>query len=213
MIVPVSYLCGSDNITSTFYYMPRVKLFDENEVLVKAMNLFWKQGYSATSVQDLVSHLGINRASIYDTFGDKDKLFKKSFQLYRKQSREGLIQFFENKQNVKIGFSELFKNAIQEAINDKERKGCFVVNTITELVPNDESLNEVLEINKQDFINIFFEYLKKGKEIGQLKTNQDLKSLATLFYTLYNGIRVVSKVRPNKKELTDSIKVALSLLF
>ncbi|MBU2998098.1 TetR/AcrR family transcriptional regulator [Cellulophaga baltica] len=193
--------------------MPRVKLFDENEVLVKAMNLFWKQGYSATSVQDLVSHLGINRASIYDTFGDKDKLFKKSFQLYRKQSREGLIQFFENKQNVKIGFSELFKNAIQEAINDKERKGCFVVNTITELVPNDESLNEVLEINKQDFINIFFEYLKKGKEIGQLKTNQDLKSLATLFYTLYNGIRVVSKVRPNKKELTDSIKVALSLLF
>jgi len=192
--------------------MPRVKLFDENEVLIKAMNLFWKQGYSATSVQDLVSHLGINRASIYDTFGDKDKLFKKSFQLYRKQSSEGLIQFFENKQNVKIGFSELFKNAIQEAVNDKERKGCFVVNTITELVPNDESLNEVLEINKQDFINIFFEYLKKGKESGQLKTNQDLKSLATLFYTLYNGIRVVSKVRPNKKELTDSINVALSLL-
>jgi len=192
--------------------MPRVKLFDENEVLIKAMNLFWKQGYSATSVQDLVSHLGINRASIYDTFGDKDKLFKKSFQLYRKQSSQGLIQFFENKQNVKIGFSELFKNAIQEAINDKERKGCFVVNTITELVPNDESLDEVLEINKQDFINIFFEYLKKGKESGQLKTNQDLKSLATLFYTLYNGIRVVSKVRPNKKELTDSINVALSLL-
>jgi len=192
--------------------MPRVKLFDENEVLIKAMNLFWKQGYSATSVQDLVSHLGINRASIYDTFGDKDKLFKKSFQLYRKQSSEGLIQFFENKQNVKIGFLELFKNAIQEAVNDKERKGCFVVNTITELVPNDESLNEVLEINKQDFINIFFEYLKKGKESGQLKTNQDLKSLATLFYTLYNGIRVVSKVRPNKKELTDSINVSLSLL-
>ena len=192
--------------------MPRVKLFDENEVLIKAMNLFWRQGYSATSVQDLVSHLGINRASIYDTFGDKDKLFKKSFQLYRKQSSEGLMQFFENKQNVKIGFSELFKNAIQEAVNDKERKGCFVVNTITELIPNDESLNEVLEINKQDFINIFFEYLNKGKESGQLKTTQDLKSLATLFYTLYNGIRVVSKVRPNKKELTDSINVALSLL-
>ena len=192
--------------------MPRVKLFDEDEVLIKAMNLFWKQGYSATSVQDLVNHLGINRASIYDTFGDKDKLFKKSFQFYRKQSREGLIQFFDDNPNVKLGFTQLFENAIQEAINDKERKGCFVVNTITELVPNDESLNEVLEINKQDFINIFFEYLKKGKEEGQLKTNQDLKSLATLFYTLYNGIRVVSKVRPNKKELTDSINLVLSLL-
>jgi TetR/AcrR family transcriptional repressor of nem operon len=56
--------------------MPRVKLFDENEVLNKAMNLFWKQGYSATSIQDLVSHLGINRASLYDTYGDKEKLSK-----------------------------------------------------------------------------------------------------------------------------------------
>ena len=192
--------------------MPRVKLFDEKEVLIKAMNLFWKQGYGATSVQDLVSHLGINRASIYDTFGDKDKLFKKSFELYRKQNSEGLIQFFESRPNVKIGFSELFDNAIQEAVNDKDRKGCFVVNTITELTPNDESLFQVLEINKQIFINIFFEYLKKGKESGQLKTSQNLKSLATLFYTLYNGIRVVSKIRPNKKELTDSINVSLSLL-
>ena len=70
--------------------MPRVKLFDQNEVLTKAMNLFWKQGYAATSVQDLVQHLGINRASLYDTFGDKDQLFKKSFELYRKQNKDGL---------------------------------------------------------------------------------------------------------------------------
>ncbi|GAK91806.1 transcriptional regulator [Nonlabens ulvanivorans] len=193
--------------------MPRVKLFNENEVLIKAMNLFWKQGYCATSVQDLVSHLGINRASIYDTFGgDKNKLFKKSFELYRKQNSEGLIQFFENRPNVKIGFSELFDNAIQEAVNDKDRKGCFVVNTTTELTPNDESLYQILETNKQDFINIFFEYLKKGKDSGQLKSSQDLKSVATLFYTLYNGIRVVSKIRPNKKELTDSVHLAMTLL-
>ena len=192
--------------------MPRVKTFDENEVLTKAMNLFWKQGYSATSVQDLVSHLGINRASLYDTFGDKEQLFKKSFELYRKSNKEGLVQFFDSRPNVKAGFSELFENAIKEAINDKDRKGCFVVNTTTELIPNDENLLEILESNKRDFEMIFFEYLKKGKEKGQLKTTQDLKSIASLFYTLYNGIRVVAKVRPNHKKLSDSINVALSLL-
>jgi len=192
--------------------MPRIKLFDENEVLTKAMNLFWKQGYSATSIQDLVSHLGINRASIYDTFGDKNRLFKKSFELYRKQNSERLIQFFENRPDIKVGFFELFDNAIKEAVNDKDNKGCFVVNTSTELTPNDESLYQVLESNRQDFINIFFEYLKKGKQTGQLETSQDLKSLATLFYTLYNGIRVVSKIRANQKELTDSINIALKLL-
>ncbi len=197
---------------STFLNMPRVKTFDENIVLNKAMNLFWKQGYSATSIQDLVSHLGINRASIYDTFGDKNALFKKSFELYRKQNREGLIQFFEKHPNVKTGFSKLFSLAIQEAVNDEDRKGCFVVNTTTELTPNDESLYRVLETNREDFMKIFFEYLKKGEDNGQLKSGQDLKSLAALFYTLYNGIRVVSKVNPDKKQLTGSIKIALSLL-
>lgn len=192
--------------------MPRVKLFDENEVLNKAMNLFWKQGYSATSVQDLVSHLGINRASLYDTFGDKDQLYKKAFELYRKTNLEGVIHFFESRPNVKIGFSELFDNAIQEDELDKDNKGCFVVNTTTELIPNDESLLKILENNKRDFEKVFYNYLKKGQESGQLNTKQDLKSLATLFYTLYNGIRVVSKIRPNKKESSDSINVALSLL-
>ena len=192
--------------------MPRVKLFDENEVLTKAMNLFWKQGYAATSIQDLVSHLGINRGSLYDTFGDKEQLFKKSFALYRKTNIEGLKQFFENQSNVKDGFSILFDNAIEEAIQDKDRKGCFVVNTTTELIPNDESLTEVLERNKRDFEKLFLEYLKQGKASGQLKTSKDLESIAGLFYTLYNGIRVVSKVQPDKKKLKDTVSVALSLL-
>ncbi|MFI0431202.1 TetR/AcrR family transcriptional regulator [Mariniflexile sp. HMF6888] len=192
--------------------MPRVKTFDENEVLIKAMNLFWKQGYSATSVQDLVSHLGINRASLYDTFGDKEQLFKKSFALYRKSSIEGLIQFFKTRPNVKNGFSELFDIAIQEAILDKEAKGCFVVNTTTELIPNDESLIQVVEDNKRDIENLFYEYLKNGKDNGQLKTNQDLRSLSSLLFMLYNGIKVVSKINPQKKKLKGSIDLALSLL-
>jgi TetR/AcrR family transcriptional repressor of nem operon len=192
--------------------MPRVKQFDENEVLTKAMNLFWKQGYSATCVRDLVSHLGINRASLYDTFGDKEQLFKKSFELYRKTSMEGLALFFQSQPNVRDGFSKLFNIAIEEAILDKDRKGCFVVNITTELIPNDESLLKVLESNKQDIENLFYEYLKKGKEKGQLKDSKDLKSISSLFYTLYSGIKVVSKIETNKKELTNSVNLALSLL-
>ena len=192
--------------------MPRVKLFDENEVLTKAMNLFWKQGYAATSVQDLVNHLGINRASLYDTFGDKEQLFRKSFELYRKTNIEGLKQFLGRHEDIREGFTKLFDNAIQEAVTDKDRKGCFVVNTTTELVPNDESITQVLEKNKIDFEDIFLEFLKKGREAGQFNTTKDLRSIAALFYTLYNGLRVVSKVQPDKKKLTDTVKVALSLL-
>ncbi len=197
---------------STFYIMPRVKLFDENEVLTKAMNLFWKQGYAATSVQDLVAHLRINRASLYDTFGDKEELFKKSFELYRKNSMDRIRQLFDDQPNVKEGFSELFNHAIKEAVSDKDRKGCFAVNNTTELIPNNESFQEILSSNKQDFENLFYEYLKKGQDSGQLKEIKDLWSLASFLFITYNGILVISKIEPNKKELTNSVSIALSLL-
>ncbi len=197
---------------STFFIMPRIKLFDEKEVLTKAMNLFWKQGYSATSVQDLVSHLGINRASLYDTFGDKEKLFKKSFELYRKQSIDKVSELFEGQTNVKEGFSILFSGAINEALLDKDRKGCFAVNNATELVPNNESCLDILSRNKENFEHLFYEYLKKGQKKGQLKECENLKSLASFLYVIYNGILVVSKLQTNKKELTDSVNLALSLL-
>tara|TARA_E500000318_G_C3555754_1_gene211010 strand:+ start:827 stop:1525 length:699 start_codon:yes stop_codon:yes gene_type:complete len=197
---------------STFFVMPRVKLFDEDEVLTKAMNLFWKQGYSATSIQDLVVHLGINRASLYDTFGDKEKLFKKSFELYRKKSIDKIRQLFQNQPNVKEGFSELFNNALSEALLDKDRKGCFAVNNTTELIPNKDSCLEVLSSNRRDFEKLFYEYLKKGQSKGQLKECKDLRSLASFLYIIYNGLLVVSKIHTNKKELADSVNLALSLL-
>ncbi|WP_198034433.1 TetR/AcrR family transcriptional regulator [Dyadobacter tibetensis] len=212
MIIPV-FIFVEVFKASTFLSMPRVKLFDENEVLTKAMNLFWKQGYSATSVQDLVTHLGINRASLYDTFGDKEQLFKKSFELYRKTNLEGLIQFFDSHPNVEKGFSELFDIAIHQAILDKDLKGCFVVNMATELIPKDKKLLEVIESNKRDFENLFFEYLKKGKDNGQLKTQQDLMSLASFLFLLYNGLKVISKINPKKEELKRSIDLALTLVF
>lgn len=192
--------------------MPRVKLFDEAEILTKAMNLFWKKGYAATSIQDLVNHLGINRASLYDTYGGKEQLFKSAFELYRKNNLDHLRTFFDSKPNVKQGFSDLFANTIDGAVCDIDKKGCFAVNTATELIPNDESIRKILEKNKNDFETLFYDYLKKGQDQGQLKSQTDLKSLASLLYMIYSGIQVVSKIQADKRELSNSIKTALMLL-
>ena len=192
--------------------MPRVKLFNEHQVLEKAMILFWKQGYSATSVQDLVTHLGINRASIYDTFGDKEKLFLKAFENYKKINTENVTRFLQSQVDVKVGFKKLFEMAIDESVKDKERKGCFVVNTTTELIPGDEKIFKILEENRKTFESIFLDYLKGGETKGQFKKGKDLTAIATLLFTLYNGLKVVSKVNSNKKELTSSVNQALSLL-
>ena len=192
--------------------MPRVKLFDEDEVLKRAMNLFWKQGYSSTSVQDLVDYLGINRASIYDTFGDKESLFYKAFEHYRKTNTEGVIQFFKSQKNVKEGFENLFEMAIDESVADKDKKGCFVVNTTAALAPSDQRISQILEENRKNFERIFLDYLKEGEKNGQFAKGKDLSAIATLLFTLYNGLKVVSKINTNKNELMGSVHQVLTLL-
>ena len=73
--------------------MPRVKQFNEEQVLEKAMEVFWKKGYNGSSMQELVDGMGINRASIYDTFGSKEELFERAFEIYREKNLARIRNF------------------------------------------------------------------------------------------------------------------------
>lgn len=192
--------------------MPRVKLFDENKVLSKATELFWEKGYHATSIQNLVNHLGINRGSLYDTYGGKKELFYKAFQLYRTNNCNSITAFFENQNEVKKGFRALFEMGINESISDKDKKGCFVVNTTTELIPGEKELLEILQENKKIFERLFYNFLLKGQQSGEISKSKNIKTISHLFYTFYNGLRVVAKVQSEPKELLNSVDEILMLL-
>lgn len=192
--------------------MPRTKQFNEEEVLKKAMELFWEKGFHATSIQDLVSHLGINRASLYDTFGGKDILFDKAFAHYRKGATDWLNGIFESAETVKGGFQKLFDSAIKESVEDECRRGCFVVNTTTELVPGDEDLLKVLSENKSNLESLFLLQIQKGIDSGEFASSMDAKGVASMIFTFYNGLRVVAKVDPNPIELKKMVEAALSVL-
>ena len=195
-----------------FIAMPRVKLFDEQEVLEKAMNLFWKKGYFDTSIQDLVNHLGINRASIYDTYGGKKQLFQKAFSRYR-ESNLGFIKIhFQKEKDVRQGFRELFEMALSQSSRDTDQKGCFVVNSTVEFIPNEKDFEPLIEANKQEFEGLFYSYLLQGAASGQISKDKNFKALAALFFTFYNGLRVVTKVDFNHATYTQSIAALLAVL-
>jgi TetR/AcrR family transcriptional repressor of nem operon len=192
--------------------MPRVKTFDEQQILEKAMELFWEKGYAATSIQDLVNHLGINRASLYDTYGGKRELFKKSFSLYRDSNTDRVRKFLEAQADVKEGFKKLLNASIEQNLKDNARKGCFVVNITAELIPGDEEMQLALSENKKSFEKIFYDYLKKGEAENQFPPGKDLKSIASLIFTIYSGLNVVSKLDSTRAGLSRSVSTALSLL-
>jgi len=192
--------------------MPRVKLFNEEEILQKSMELFWKKGYHATSIQDMVNHLGINRGSMYDTFGGKKNLFDKSLALYCSINQGATLEFLKNEKSVKAGLKKLFEVFIADSIADRDKKGCFVVNTTTELNPCDEEINKVLLQNKDSLEKMFTEFLKDGQDKGEISQDIDIQAISSLIYTLLSGIRVVARLEPNDKKLLSSINTVLTIL-
>ena len=191
--------------------MPRVKQFDEEEVLQKAVDLFWRKGYHATSIQDLVTELGINRASIYHTYGDKRQLFDRAFESYRSNSLSWVKKFLVQQPSVKEGFQALFTLAIKESISDPDAKGCFVINCITEFTPEETDLMAILKEHNLGLIDFFASYIQTGVDSGELSQDKDVYGIASTLFTLYNGLRVVTKVSREKAAMVAMVNTALTL--
>lgn len=191
--------------------MARKKQFEEHEILTKATDLFWKQGFHATSIQDLVNHLKINRASLYDTFGGKEELFNKALENYRNQNKEAIKIFLEKQTSIKEGLKNLFLLAITGEKTHQE-KGCFVINCMTELIPNNSTMLEIAIQNKEEFEGFFIEYLKKGVKNGEISPQKNIESIASFLFMFYSGLKVVVKTNPSKEELEKTIEVGLSVL-
>jgi len=192
--------------------VPRTKQFNEEEILKKAMELFWEKGFHATSIQNLVSCLGINRASLYDTFGGKEELFNTVFEYYRKTNGDVVRSTFDQEKSVKAGFCRLFEEAIEKAQTDISRKGCFVVNTTTELIPGDETIQKALQDNKENFENIFIVHIKKGIETGEIDASKEAESIGPMLFTLFSGLQVIAKVDPDPNKLRKLVRAGLSVL-
>lgn len=192
--------------------MPRKKQFDEDDVLERAMQLFWLKGYHGTSVQNLVDHLGINRASLYDTFGGKHQLFMETLDRYKFSNADTLLESFKQMDSVLEGLKSMFMILLQESLEDKQQKGCFMVNTTTELAPHDEIATEVVLENRQKFIRFFKSLLEEAHIRGELDLDKDPDDTAQFLFTLYNGMKVIAKLEKDPAVMQRMLETGLSIL-
>lgn len=194
--------------------MARPKAFKEEEVLERAVDLFWRRGFHSTSISQLVDHLGINRASLYDTFGGKEELFQKAFARYREKNKAILADLLQNSESVKQGFVTLFYTSLQETpVGDEQAlRGCLAVNATAELLPEDEWLKETLEINRIEFEALFSSVIQAGQEAGEINASLSPEAVGSLLYTLYSGIKVITKLNGQSETLKAAIDTALMIL-
>jgi len=185
--------------------MARTKEFNEEQALNKAIEIFWHKGYNGTSAQDLVTHLGLSRSSLYDTFGDKQKLFSQSLKQYQKQSQDQIIKLLDESKNIKETLHAIFKQAVIESLEDRITKGCFMVNSSVELAMHDEEIAKIVKNNSQKMEEVFTNAVKKGQESGHISKAKDAKALSRFIFNTYSGIRVLARTGERDKQVYDDI--------
>jgi TetR/AcrR family transcriptional repressor of nem operon len=192
--------------------MARHKEFNRDEVLHKAMEVFWSRGYEATSVQDLVKRMGINRQSLYDTFGDKHALYLQALDRYREVEGRKVLELLERPGSVKKTLRQLFEGVVEKSLCDGQRRGCFMGNATSELAGRCKETAARTCSNMAATEEAFYRVLLRGKKQGELKRVRDPRAFARFLYSSLQGLALTAKASRDRKTLEDVVKVTLSAL-
>ncbi len=192
--------------------MPRNKSFVESEILNKALDLFWEQGYHATSIQDLVNHLGINRASIYDTWGDKHGLYLETLKQYRRYASSHLLEKLRSEKSAREVIRDFLRDIVSDSAGDQAKKGCYLSNSASELAKCDQEVKDLFTDNRKKMEAVLNELIKEGQESGEFSTSHSSESYARFVFNTAGGMRLLAKGSISESELDDIVNIALSAL-
>lgn len=190
--------------------MARSKSFDPDEALDKALDCFWSRGYEAASVSDLVAATGLNRASLYGTFGDKKDLYRKALDRFREKRVRALLDHLESSPDPRRAVIEAVRAAASDVLS--RQRGCFLCNTVVELANNEPDLLGVAETYLNEMRRGFAEALLRAQEIGDLPSGVEPRAAATAMISLINGMRVMAKAGIPTEELERAVDQSLRFL-
>ena len=192
--------------------MGRHKEFDRDQALHKAMEVFWSRDYNAASIQDLVKHMGINRQSLYDTFGDKHALYLQALDRYSEVEGRRIFELLEQPGSVKKNLRQLFKSVVAGSLYDGQRRGCFMGNAISELAGRCKETAARTCSNMAAAEEAFYRALLRGKKEGELKGVRDPRAVARFLCSNLQGLTLMARATQDRKTLEDVVKVMLSVL-
>lgn len=193
----------------------RIKEFDPEKVTESAMEVFWRKGFAATSIQDLVEETGLSRSSLYSTFKNKDELYQKALHHYHKIKTEANIELLSSSGSVKDLISQLLFQIIEDELIDSQHRGCLIANASLELAGHDEKTAKTIIYNFEKLKKALENLIIKGQKSGEISTYHSPLALALFFVNTIQGIRVLSKgcsEEMRQEYLTNVAKVALNAL-
>lgn len=193
--------------------MARQKSFDPDDALDKAMRLFWRRGYHATSIQDLVEATGINRASLYGTFGDKEQLFLAAIERYLAVVNRKRLAKLRANPSPRSALIAYFEDLIAFATGEGRELGCLLTNSAVEFGERGEGIGRRIYGLFDEAEETLAGLIERAQERGEVPPDKDPRALARFVLTMINGMRVMSRVKPDDPDWMRDAASGIELLF
>jgi len=189
----------------------RVREFDTEAVVGRAMELFWIRGYEATSVRDLTERLGIGQGSLYAAFGSKEGLYRAALEHYRTSLAGDALRDLDEGADIRTVIRELLLGRVRVAVECGGR-GCLFVNAAAERLPEDPETRRAVREAFRASQDALTEVLTAAVERGEISPRHDPRTLADFLVTFLNGLLVSSKVIPDAAAFDAVVEVAVGAL-
>ncbi|MFP3594326.1 TetR/AcrR family transcriptional regulator [Chryseobacterium sp. SIMBA_038] len=193
--------------------MGRNKNFIEEEILDKAIVVFQERGFTATSPEELVKHLGLSRSSLYSTFGDKRALLIRSLNRYHELTGEALNKIKIDNIDPTQGIEQVFELAIQGCYHPGKPNGCFLVNSIIEFSPEDNGPLEIVQESYRECRDALVHFIEIRKNTSLSFKNIDVEITADYLINAISGMVVSAKAGMDEKACRLMVKKTLSNLL
>jgi len=192
--------------------MGRPREFNQIAALQAATECFWQYGYEATSMRDLATSMGLTAPSLYNAFGDKQALFAQALEHYLACTTRDRLGRYESSLPPKEAIRRFFAEIVDHSIDDRERKGCFLVNSALEIAPHQKKLRTVIAKQFSEIEAFFKRCICAAQADGTAPRGIDAKDTARLLLGVLLGIRVLARAAPDRALLEGVVRPALAIL-
>jgi TetR/AcrR family transcriptional repressor of nem operon len=192
--------------------MVRPKEFDAEVALDRALELFWSRGYEATSMRDLQEHMGIGRQSLYDTYGDKHRLFVAALDRYVERGRVTVRGVLDRDDASLEAIGDYFDELVQFLTPKGERSACMLTNCIMEFGQSDSEISQRCRSNERGLAAAFEQALERAVMFGELDELEDPRATATYLVVQVYGLAVLAKNGATSSQLKGAVAQALAAI-
>ena len=192
-------------------FMARPKEFDRDHVLGKAIEVFASHGYEGASTEALLTHMGLSRQSMYDTFGDKRRLYLEALERYSTSSTAEIIASMNAEVSAMEGLeAALLAFALRPSTRPAD--GCLGVAAVTEFGRTDREVTAITEASGATLTTAFERIIRRGQKAGELASDLDPRTVASFLSTTLMGLKVSARAGGKPAVLRDVVRLTLRSL-